>query len=87
MDIRKLFGTNVRRIREAAHWSQAEIANRMGVDRAYVSIIERGGQNVTLHSVWEVAQALRVQPVDLFVETPVEADHAIEPRPVEPDGA
>ena len=42
MDIRKLFGTNVKRYREAAGLSQAEIAARMGVDRAYVSAIERG---------------------------------------------
>ncbi|MBL0923454.1 MAG: helix-turn-helix transcriptional regulator [Sphingomonadaceae bacterium] len=87
MDIRKLFGANVRRIREESHWSQAEIAARMGLDRAYISIIERGGQNVTLHSIWEVAQALRVRPAELFVENAGEDEPKIEPRPDEPDGA
>ena len=68
MDIRKLFGTNVKRYREAAGLSQAEIAARMGVDRAYVSAIERGLQNATLLSVWEIAQALEVRPVELLAE-------------------
>ena len=68
MDIRKLFGINVKRFREAAGLSQAEIAARMGVDRAYVSAIERGLQNATLLSVWEIAQALEVRPVELLAE-------------------
>ena len=68
MDIRKLFGTNVKRYREAAGLSQAEIAARMGVDRAYVSAIERGLQNATLLSIWEIAQALEVRPGALLEE-------------------
>ncbi|NLR39291.1 helix-turn-helix transcriptional regulator [Novosphingobium sp. ERW19] len=68
MDIRKLFGINVKRFREAAGLSQAEIAARMGVDRAYISAIERGLQNATLLSVWEIAQALEVRPVALLAE-------------------
>ena len=40
----------------------------MGVDRAYVSSMERGQQNVTLLTLWHVAQALGVKPVDLLDE-------------------
>ncbi len=69
MDIRKLFGANVRRHRVAAGLSQEAVAVRMGVDRAYISAIERGGQNVTLLSLWETAQALGVRPVALLDET------------------
>jgi transcriptional regulator with XRE-family HTH domain len=42
----------------------------MGVDRAYVSMIERGGQNATLLSIHETAQALRVKPADLLADPP-----------------
>lgn len=70
MDIRKLFGANVRLYREAVGISQAEVATRMGVDRAYVSLIERGEQNATLLSIWEVAQALGVKPADLLADPP-----------------
>ncbi|WP_430414038.1 helix-turn-helix domain-containing protein [Parasphingorhabdus sp.] len=68
MDIRKLFGENVKRIRVAAGLSQAAVAVRMGVDRAYISSIERGGQNATLLSINEIAQALEVRPFDLLAE-------------------
>lgn len=51
MDIRRVFGANVRVYRLAASLSQEALAARMGVDRAYVSAIERGVQNVTLLSI------------------------------------
>ena len=68
MDIRKVFGANVRAYRLAAGLSQEAVAVRMGVDRACVSAIERGRQNATLLTIWEVAQALGVRPADLIVE-------------------
>jgi transcriptional regulator with XRE-family HTH domain len=70
MDIRKLFGANARHYRLAAGLSQEAVAERMGVDRAYVSLIERGEQNATLLSVHETAQALQVKPADLFIDPP-----------------
>lgn len=72
MNIRKVFGDNVRHFRIKAGLSQAAVAIKMGVDRAYISSIERGGQNATLHSLLEVAQALNVSPADLLedVERP-----------------
>ena len=69
MDIREVFGANVRRCRTAAGLSQEAVAERMGVDRAYVSGIERGRQNATLLTVWQAAQALGVRPVDLLDES------------------
>ncbi len=40
----------------------------MGVDRAHVSSMERGQQNVTLLTMWLAAQALGVKPADLLNE-------------------
>ncbi len=68
MDIREVFGANVRRYRLEAGLSQEAVAVLMGVDRAYVSGIERGRQNVTLLTLWETAQALKVRPADLLDE-------------------
>ncbi|MDO8972413.1 helix-turn-helix domain-containing protein [Reyranella sp.] len=68
MDIRKVFGANVRSYRLAAGLSQEAVAVRMGADRAYISAIERGLQNFTLLSIWEIAQALSVRPADLVME-------------------
>jgi transcriptional regulator with XRE-family HTH domain len=68
MDIRRVFGANVRRYRLAAGFSQEAVAERMGVDRAYVSGIERGRQNATLLTLWQMLQALGVRPADLLEE-------------------
>ncbi|MBK8629522.1 MAG: helix-turn-helix transcriptional regulator [Sphingomonadales bacterium] len=87
MDIRKLLGANVRRYRLSANLSQEAVAVRMGADRAFVSQIERGGQNVTLLTIHHLAEALGVRPVDLLDEDLKAEEYAIGPRPVEPDGA
>lgn len=87
MDIRKLLGANVRRYRLSANLSQEAVAVRMDADRAFVSQIERGGQNVTLLTIHHLAEALGVRPVDLLDEGVEANENAIEPRPVEPGGA
>ncbi len=68
MDIRKVFGANARRFRLALGLTQEAVAERMGVDRAFISSMERGLQNATLLTIWETAQALEVRPVDLLDE-------------------
>ena len=68
MDIRKLFGANVRRFRVELALSQEAVAVRMGVDRAYISMIERGGQNTTLLTIHHISEALGVRPADLFAD-------------------
>lgn len=68
MDIRRTFGANVRRYRVAAGLSQEAVAVKMGVDRAYVSGMERGQQNVTLLTMWHLSEALGVRPADLLDE-------------------
>ena len=69
MDIRRLFGANMRRHRLSAGLSQEAVAERMGVDRAHVSSMERGQQNVTLSTLSEAAQALGIAPAAFFDET------------------
>lgn len=66
MDIRSLFGKNMRRHRLAVGLSQEAVAERMGVDRAHVSSMERGQQNVTLLTIWHAAQALGIKPAALL---------------------
>jgi transcriptional regulator with XRE-family HTH domain len=68
MDIRQVFGENLRRFRTQAGLSQEAVAVRMGVDRAHVSSMERGQQNVTLLTLWHASQAVGVKPADLLGE-------------------
>jgi transcriptional regulator with XRE-family HTH domain len=60
-DVRRMVGRNVRRLRIAAGLSQAELAERMGVDRAYVSGLELGQRNPTVLTLWHMAKALGVK--------------------------
>ena len=62
----------MRRFRVAMGISQEALSVRMGVDRAYISSMERGRQNVTLSTIFQVAQALGVRPVELLDELTAE---------------
>lgn len=66
-DARQLVGGNVRKLRLAAKMSQADLAARMGVDRAYVSGLEQGNRNPTVVTLWHLAKALDV-PMRRFFE-------------------
>ena len=63
-----LVGVNMRRHRLVAGLSQEAVAERMGVDRAHVSSMERGQQNVTLETLASAAKALGIRPGALFEE-------------------
>jgi transcriptional regulator with XRE-family HTH domain len=67
-DVRHMVGRNVRRLRTAAGLSQAGLAERMGVDRAYISGLELGERNPTIITMWHVAHALNVNVGLLFEE-------------------
>ena len=63
-----MVGSNVRRLRTAAGLSQAQLSDRMGVDRAYVSGLEKGERNPTIVTLWHTAKALGVKVRALFDE-------------------
>jgi len=67
-DVRRMVGRNLKRLRIAADLSQAELAERMGVDRAYVSGLELGQRNPTVVTLWHTAKALGVQIRSFFEE-------------------
>lgn len=69
MDVRRVIGANVRRYRLQLDLTQARVAEIMGVDRAYVSALERGLRNPTAISLWQTAEALQVHITQLFDET------------------
>ena len=67
-DVRVLVGANVKRLRTAAGLTQAALAERMGVDRAYVSGLEQGERNPTVLTLWHIAKALGVRLQAFFEE-------------------
>lgn len=68
MDLVRLVGMNVRRLRSAASLSQEELAFRANMKRSYVSDLERGTRNPSVRAVERLAGALQVDPYVLLVE-------------------
>lgn len=66
MDVRRVFGENVRKLREAAGLSQDAFADLVGVHRTYMSGIERGKRAPSIVVAHRLAQALNVNPGALF---------------------
>lgn len=58
MDLTKHFGAAIRQHRELVRLSQKELAHRAGLDRTYVSGIERGRRNPMLKVQRQLADAL-----------------------------
>lgn len=68
MDIRKRFGINIRKARTSKGWSQEDLAESAGLDRTYVSGVERGVRNPTLTVINQFAKAFGVDPGTLLDE-------------------
>ena len=66
MDMRKLVGRNVLKVRLASGLTQEQLAEKSGHSQQYISGLERGARNPTVVSLFELAQALQVTPVDLI---------------------
>jgi transcriptional regulator with XRE-family HTH domain len=57
---------NVRARRKAVGLSQEELAHEAGVDRTYVSQVERRQRNLTISVLARLAVALNVAPAELL---------------------
>ncbi|MEQ1715060.1 MAG: helix-turn-helix transcriptional regulator, partial [Hyphomicrobium sp.] len=60
MDMRKLVGENVRRIRLKKGLTQEHLAEVSGLSQQYISGLESGRHNPTIVTLHELAQALGV---------------------------
>jgi ribosome-binding protein aMBF1 (putative translation factor) len=67
-DVRRLVGRNVRRLRIREGLSQAKVSELMGLNRAYVSGLERGERNPTIITLWHTSRALGVKLQELTTE-------------------
>jgi transcriptional regulator with XRE-family HTH domain len=70
MDMRRLVGLNVRRVRLERVLSQERLAELSGFSQQYISKLEKGRRNPTIISLYELAAALGVTPTDLLLEDP-----------------
>lgn len=66
MEIREVLARNLRIYRQARGLSQEELAHRAGVDRTYVSALERCVYGVTIDTLDRLAAALNAEAADLL---------------------
>jgi transcriptional regulator with XRE-family HTH domain len=59
-DIQAQFGTRLKSLRKKKGWTQAELAEYLGLDRGYISEVERGNRNPTLATVDVIAKGFGV---------------------------
>jgi transcriptional regulator with XRE-family HTH domain len=71
MEIREKLAANLKRLRKAKGLSQEELAHRVGIDRTYVSALERRVYAASIDLVGRLAEALEVDPETLIGPPPV----------------
>ena len=60
------FGENVRKARKKQKISQERLALNAGIDRSYMSRVERGIVSITLQKAYVIAQALKCDVKELL---------------------
>ena len=65
MDMRRLVGRNLVRLRTAKGWTQEQLSAASGFSQQYLSGLEAGKRNPTIVTIFEIAQALGVSHVEL----------------------
>jgi transcriptional regulator with XRE-family HTH domain len=63
-----VLAANIIRLRREQGLSQEALAEKSGMHRTFISLIERRGRNITLGAVEAVAEALGVQAYELLIQ-------------------
>ena len=66
-DLRAVLAYNMRLFRVNKGWSQEELARQCGLDRTYVSAVERKRWNIALSNIEKMATALGVAAYQLLL--------------------
>ena len=69
MKIEEVFGKVLREIRLEKKTSQEELAHTCGLDRTYISLMERGKRKPTITTIFALAFGLNVLPSFLVSAT------------------
>ena len=61
----KSFGQHLRAIRLSKNLSQEDLAELAGLDRTYISGVERGKRNISLINIVKLSKGLGINPSEL----------------------
>lgn len=68
MDIKQIFGNNIKHYREKKGLTQQQLADIVGLQRAYLSDVECGKRNVTLDIMAQISNGLDIKLQKLLTE-------------------
>jgi len=68
MELRRIVAQNLRRLRQDRGLTQEELADRAGLNRNYVGMVEREENAPTVDTLEALAKALKVDPSTLLVK-------------------
>jgi transcriptional regulator with XRE-family HTH domain len=66
MDLRDIFATNLRRLRNAKGLSQDDLAYEAGISRSYLSQLEKGSFYVSIKVIGKLAETLGAEPEEFL---------------------
>jgi transcriptional regulator with XRE-family HTH domain len=67
--LRDVLAKNLRRLRAARGWSQEALAHESGLNRTYLSSVERAERNVSIDNIARIAKAFEVEPWKLLKDS------------------
>lgn len=70
MNLLTNFGLVVKALRKEQRLSQERLAEKAGLHRTYIGMIERGEKNITLENIHKISNALNISLAVLFGKLP-----------------
>ncbi|MDB5052988.1 MAG: family transcriptional regulator [Bacilli bacterium] len=67
MNVEVVFGQILRTIREKNKFSQEELAHLAGLDRTYISLLERGKRRPTINTIFSLSKPLNISASELIL--------------------
>jgi transcriptional regulator with XRE-family HTH domain len=59
-------GGRIGKLRKARGWTQAEMAERIGIDRSFLADVERGKRNISILNLEVIAKGFKLSLSQLF---------------------
>lgn len=64
---RRALGRRIREAREAVGLTQAELAEKSGLARSYLSAVENGARNISSDALWSLADVFGATPAVFYL--------------------
>lgn len=74
MQLAKIFGLVLREHRSRMKISQESLALECGLDRTFISALERGLRQPSLKSLFKIAKVLKIPPSQIVAEVEKQAE-------------